>query len=65
MRQAGERQLRHVGNIVVRKAPAHSQHRAAPFQKNRTTLDRHGVRSGRERVAQCRGASCDHRQPTQ
>jgi hypothetical protein len=48
MHKATQRQPRHVGNIVVGKAPAHIQHRAAPFQKNAVALDRHGVRSGRD-----------------
>ena len=35
-------------HIGVRKASAHFQHRADTFQKNRTALDRHGVRGGHD-----------------
>jgi hypothetical protein len=28
--------------------PTHSQHRTAPFQKDRTALDWHGARGGRD-----------------
>ena len=50
MRQAGQCQLRHIGNIAIGEMTitTHSQHCAAPFQKNRTALDRHSVRSGRD-----------------
>ena len=41
-------QLGHVGNVGVGKAPAHFQHRTDTLQKNRTALDRHSVRSGRD-----------------
>jgi len=46
LRQAGQRQLRHVGNIIVGETAAHSQHGADPFQENRTPLDRQTVGSG-------------------
>ena len=48
LHKPGQRQLRHIGHIGIGEAMAHSQHRTAPFQKNRTALDRHSVRSGHD-----------------
>ncbi|MGB8555392.1 MAG: hypothetical protein WCD73_18890 [Pseudolabrys sp.] len=41
-------QRRNLPHVIIGKAPAWLQHCAAPFQKDRTALDRHGVRSGRD-----------------
>jgi hypothetical protein len=44
--QTAQRQPRNVLNIGIGEAPPHFQHRPDTFQKDRTALDRHSVRSG-------------------
>ncbi|MGC1609637.1 MAG: hypothetical protein WA801_08435, partial [Pseudolabrys sp.] len=52
-------QRRNLPHVIIGKAPAWLQHCADTFQKNRTALDRHSVRSGHHNF-QLRIAQANH-----
>ena len=61
--QSSRRQLRHIGNIVVRKAPAHFQHRAHENEAERRAKPKSGDAPTREQAmadfkARCVAAQC-------